>query len=115
LKPCSTSKNLKNKTLIIDNHLQANAGNMRRYILTENDTEILQKWITSDYEDQQTRNHFSQIRKNTSRIQEDASLILIVIRKLRRKRRWRGRASPRDEFGRTYLCAQSKMRILKAQ
>jgi len=88
---------------------------MRRYILTENDREILQKWLNTDYEDQQTRNLLSQIRKNISKIREDISLILLVIRKLRRQHRWQGRASRKDDFGRAILRAGSKLKRVKAR
>ena len=78
---------------------------MRKYILTENDREILQKGLNTDHEDQQTRNLFSQIRKNITKIRQDITLILLVIKKLQSQHRWQGRASRKDEFGRAILSA----------
>jgi len=45
-------------------HLQRLRGELQRYIFTENDRERLLKWLDEGEEDQQTRNLFSQIRKN---------------------------------------------------
>ena len=86
---------------------------MRRYIFTENDREILQKWLDTGHEDQQTRNLFSQIRKNVSKIRRDLTMMLQVIKKLQRQDRWHGRASRSDELGRAILRTESKLRQAK--
>jgi len=52
---------------------------MRRYILTKKDRERLLRWLIDDEEDQQTRNLFSEIRKNLPKIREDVSRVLLVI------------------------------------
>jgi hypothetical protein len=53
-----------------------NRWKIRRYTLTDRDLEVLQKWLDTDEEDQQTRNLFPQIRKNILRISDDVNLIL---------------------------------------
>ena len=86
---------------------------MRRYILTENDRQRLLQWLEEDVEDQHTRNIFSQIRKNITPLREDIQLILRVIRKLQKERRWRGRASRGDELGRALLKADSRLKAYR--
>ena len=88
---------------------------MRGYILTDNDKERLIRWLEQDIEDQQTRNLFTQTRKNILQISEDTHLILRVIHKLQSQHRWRGRASPRDELGRAILRAENKLDSLQGR
>ena len=76
---------------------------------------VLLKWLDTDEEDQRTRNLLSQIRKNIPRISDGVSLVLKAIRKMQRMHRWRGRASPRDEFGRAILRARSKLKRVKTR
>jgi hypothetical protein len=73
------------------------------------------KWLDTGEEDQQTRNLLSQIRKNILRMSDDISLTLKTIRKMQRMHRWRGRASPRDEFGLAFLRARSKLKRVKTR
>ncbi len=72
---------------------------MRKFIFTERERRLLERWLEEGEETGETLKVFTWIRANTSPVREDVELMLRVIRELRRRRRWRGRPSSRSEFG----------------
>lgn len=88
---------------------------MRSYILTDNDRKRLIRWLLEDEEDQQTRNLFTQIRRDLQDINTDVELLLLVVRKLQACGRWDRRLSSRDEFGRVLKRATDMVKSLKSR
>jgi len=86
---------------------------MRSYILTTNDRERLLKYLTDGAEDQQTRNLFTQIRRNTRTINDDTQIILLGIRKLIATNRWEQRLSSKDEIERALKRAKTSIKKIK--
>jgi len=83
---------------------------MRSYIFTKHERELLERWLETGEESQTTRNLFTSIRTNFTQIRSDIELMLRVIRRLQRQRRWWGRARKSDRLGSLILSAKSTIK-----
>jgi hypothetical protein len=81
----------------------------RRFIFTERERRLLERWLEEGEEDVDVPRIFTWIRSNLTTIREDVELMLRVIRELRRRRRWRGRIRDRSEFGSALRRAESAL------
>ena len=73
---------------------------MRRFIFTERERRLLERWIEDEEEeDQQTRIVLSWVRRNWSTLADDMTLLFKAVRTMMRRRRWRGRVTGSSEFG----------------
>lgn len=82
---------------------------MRRFILTDRERRLLERWIEDEEEDQQTRIVLSWVRRNWSTLADDMTLMFETIRVMMRRKRWRGRMTGRSEFGSALRRAESAL------
>jgi hypothetical protein len=71
---------------------------MRSYIFTRRERELLERWLEMGEESQTTRNLFTSIRTNFPQLADDVQLLIRVIRRLQRHRRWHGRVRKSDRL-----------------
>lgn len=64
---------------------------MRSYIFTTHERRMLERWLETDKEDQETRNLFVKVRLNMNGITRDVRLLTKVAKKLRAQNRIYGR------------------------
>ncbi len=86
---------------------------MRRYIFTEVERRLLEEWLKTGRENQRTKDAFCKIRGNVPSLNRDLSLMLEVVRELKRRDRWSGRVTEADEFGSTFRLAESGLTRLR--
>ena len=82
---------------------------MRKFIFTDRERRLLERWLEEGEETGETLKVFTWIRANTSPVREDVELMLRVIRELKKRRRWRGRIRDRSEFGSALRRAESAL------
>jgi len=82
---------------------------VRRFILTDRERRLLERWIEDEEEDQQTRIVLSWVRRNWSTLADDMTLMFETIRVMMRRKRWRGRMTGRSEFGSALRRAESAL------
>ncbi len=61
---------------------------MRRYILSDEERRMLNTWIETGWEDQNTRNLFTILRNSLPRLIDDILLIIKTRKKLKERKRW---------------------------
>ena len=86
---------------------------MRRYVFTEAERRLLDEWLRTGRESQETRNAFYKIRANLASLNRDLRLMLAVVRELKRRGRWSGRITEADGFGSSFRLAESGLTRLR--
>lgn len=74
---------------------------MREYIFTDHERELLNKWLKTGKEDNQTQKLFTRMRRINQRLVNDLKLFLAVRKKLNEQQRWRLNVS--KDYVRPYL------------
>jgi hypothetical protein len=80
---------------------------MRTFIFTDRERRLLERWLATGEEADDMPWIFTWIRQNMPRLVADMDLVLVVIRELQRRHRWRGYITDRSEFGSTLRRAES--------
>ncbi len=86
---------------------------MRRYIFTDRERRLLEAWIETAEESQETRNVLSWIRQGWPGLADDVTLLFKVVRTMMKRRRWRGYATGGSEFGSALRRAESALTLAR--
>jgi len=82
---------------------------MRRRIFTDRERGLLEAWIETAEENQETRNVMSWIRQGWPGLADDMTLLFRAVRTMMRRRRWRGYVTRGSEFGSALRRAESAL------
>jgi hypothetical protein len=72
---------------------------LRRYIFTDLERRLLERWMETEEESQETRKVLSWIRQGWPSLAEDMTLLFKAVKMMQRRRRWRGYKTRGSEFG----------------
>jgi len=86
---------------------------LRSFIFTDRERRILERWLTDGEEDLDAPRIFHWIRRNTLTLARDMELMIKVVEKLRREKRWRGRWTRGCVLGSKYRLAESGLTRLR--
>jgi len=88
---------------------------MRSYIFTEAEVDRLLRWLRTGEEDDATRMIFVGIRRDLRRLVVQLDLAMLVMRELRRQRRWGRRLRLPREMGEKVDALVAMMRALRTR
>lgn len=82
---------------------------MRRYIFTDRERRLLERWIETDEENQEIRNILSWIRQGWPGLADDMTILYEAIRTMMRRRRWKRYKTQSSELGSALRRAESEL------
>jgi len=86
---------------------------MRRYIFTGRERRLLEAWIETAEENQETRNVLSWIRQGWPGLADDVTLLFRAVRTMMRRQRWRGYVTRGNKFGSALRRAESALTLAR--
>ena len=88
---------------------------MRTYVFTKKERRLLEEWLQTGRENDETRKVFTWIRANVPQLRRDLKLLVRVHGELVRRRRWKGRITGKNELESLLRRAESALNRIRRE